>query len=65
MLSNDQGVQLSSAVVDSSFLAAASFSPGEVSLRLSRLDLANVAVFVRVTVDWRVGRMPDLCAKNR
>lgn len=66
MLSSDQGVQLSSDVVAASFLA--SFSPGEVPLRLSRLstpELAKDAVFVTVTIAWRVGRMPDLCAKNR
>lgn len=64
MLSSDQGVQLSSAVVDA-LVAAASFIPGEASPRLSRPELANEAVLVRVTIAWRVGRMPDLCARNR
>lgn len=63
MFSSDQGVQLSSIAV-APFPVASFCRSGDVSIRLSRLELANDAVFVRVTIAWRVGRMPDSCARN-
>lgn len=64
MFASDQGVHGECTIAREGFLFDFSCGTAKLPTKPPREERAMPAVLVRVTIAWRVGRIPDLCARK-